>query len=119
LKHESIRVKGGAVRFVSHDVLGLIIEYIDNISKDKETLPIYIDQGISKNNLNLVKIECNCDYHNLCIKLIVMDLEDHLSETSNKKTDHLNHLLTEKIGYGYAQEKFSRSLYLLLFSEGC
>lgn len=33
--------------------------------------------------------------------------------------DHLNSLLTEKIGYGHAQEKLSRALYLLLFSEGC
>lgn len=48
-----------------------------------------------------------------------MDLEEHLSDTSDKRIDHLNHILTERIGYGFAQEKLSRSLYLLLFSEGC
>lgn len=48
-----------------------------------------------------------------------MDLEEHLSEDNNHTTDHLNHLLATRIGYGHAQEKLSRSLYLLLFSEGC
>lgn len=48
-----------------------------------------------------------------------MELSEGLTESHDSSADKLNTLLDNKIGYGFAQEKLSRSLYLLLFSEGC